>query len=74
MRMLSRIAAALSLCAALTGVASLVNAGGHPPPPPPDLCGCLCPDGSIVVAHAAPGQSCEDACPAIVATFCASDM
>ena len=74
MRMLSRIAAALSLCAALVGVASLVNAGGHRPPPEGDLCGCLCPDGSIVVAHAAPGQTCEQACPTIVATFCASDM
>ena len=74
MKMLVRTAAAISMFAVLVGVSTLVTAKGQPPPPPPDLCGCLCPDGSTVVAHAAPGQSCTDACPSIVAAFCASDM
>ena len=74
MKMLVRTAAAISMFAVLVGVSTLVTAKGHPPPPPSDLCGCACPDGSIVVAHAAPGQSCTDACPGIVAAFCASDM
>jgi hypothetical protein len=74
MKKLVRLAAAISMIAVLVGVSGLVTAGGKRTPPPPDLCGCLCPDGSVVVAHAPQGTSCEDACPSIVATFCASDM
>jgi hypothetical protein len=75
MKKLVCLAAAISMLAVLVGVSSLATAGRkHTPPPPPDLCGCLCPDGSVVVAHAPEGTSCEDACPSIVAAFCASDM
>lgn len=73
MKMLVRTAAAISMCAALVGVSTLVTAKGKPPAPPV-LCGCQCPDGSIVVAHAPDGENCETGCPIIVAQFCPSDM
>ena len=76
MKMLVRTAAALSLCAALVGVSSLATAGkkSAPLPDPDPLCLCACPSGPPVIAHAPSGTSCEDACPAIAAAFCASDM
>ena len=73
MKTLVRTAAVISMCAALVGASTLVTAKRQPPPPPPDLCGCLCPDGSVVVAHTPTGD-CETGCPIIVANFCASDM
>ena len=66
MKTMARVAALLSLCAALFGVSTLVSAGGHPAPPPDVLCGCACPDGSIVITHAPD----EDSCPSVCATAC----
>lgn len=67
MRNAARVAAAISVCAALFGVSS-VMAGrkGRPAPPPPVLCGCACPDGSIVIVHAPD----ENSCPSVCATAC----
>ena len=70
MKMLVRMAAAASVFAALVGVTSLVTAKGRPVPPPPVLCGCACPDGSIIITHAPDAES----CPAVCASVCPSDM
>jgi hypothetical protein len=70
MKMLVRMAAAASVFAALVGVSSLVTAKGRPAPPPPVLCGCACPDGSIIITHAPDAES----CPAVCASVCPSDM
>jgi hypothetical protein len=32
------------------------------PPPPPVLCGCACPDGSIIVTHAPSADQCDEVC------------
>ena len=71
MRALTRIAAAVSVCALLAGV-STVMAGRKsvPAPPPPVLCGCPCPDGSFVIVHAPDAES----CPAVCANACLQDM
>lgn len=66
MRTWVRFAAIVSVCVVLVGVSSLM-AGGRKAPPPPVLCGCLCPDGSLVVTHAPDADSCPSAC----ATACA---
>jgi len=70
MKMLVRMAAAASVFAVLVGVTSLVTAKGRPAPPPPVLCGCACPDGSIIITHAPDAES----CPAVCASVCPSDM
>ena len=70
MRTLTRIAAALSVCAMVFGVSTVLAGRGKPAPPPPVLCGCACPDGSIVIVHAPD----ENSCPAVCATACAQDM
>jgi len=70
MKKLTRIAATVSVCSVwLFGASSIVNAGrgkSTPAPPPPVLCGCLCPDGSIMVTHAPDAES----CPSVCATAC----
>jgi hypothetical protein len=52
------------------GVSTVLAGRGRPAPPPPVLCGCACPDGSIVIVHAPDENSCPDVC----ATACAQDM
>jgi hypothetical protein len=70
MRTLTRIAAALSVCALFVGISTVVSAKGRPAPPPDVLCGCYCPDGSIVITHAPD----EESCPAVCATACSQEM
>ena len=66
MKSLTRIVAALAVCVALFGVSSLM-ADSVPAPPPEPLCGCLCPDGSIIITHAPDENSCEPVCAAACA-------
>ena len=68
---LARFAAVTAICFAVAGISSL-QAGkkGIPAPPPPVLCGCACPDGSIVVTHAPSADQCEAVC----ATACDQTM
>jgi len=72
MKMLVRAAAAVSMFAVLVGVSTLVTAGGKraPAPPPDVLCGCACPDGSIVITHAPD----EASCPLVCANACDNTM
>lgn len=70
MRTLTRIAAAVSVCAALFGVSSVLAGRGRPAPPPDVLCGCYCPDGSIVIVHAPD----ENSCPIVCQSACLQDM
>ena len=62
MKTWNRIAMTLSVWALALGVSTVVVGKGKPAPPPPVLCGCLCPDGSIVVTHAPDANSCPTVC------------
>jgi hypothetical protein len=69
MKKLARIVTVVALCSvAVFGVSSIMARGpkSTPAPPPPVLCGCACPDGSIVITHAPDAES----CPAVCATAC----
>ena len=66
MKTFVRIAAVVSVSAALLGASTLMAKKGPPLPPPPVLCGCACPDGSIVITHAPDAES----CPAVCETAC----
>jgi hypothetical protein len=68
MKRVARIAFTVSICSiGMFGISSIMAArGGRPAPPPPVLCGCACPDGSIVITHAPDAES----CPAVCATAC----
>jgi len=59
-----RIAVVVTAFVALSiGVSSLMaKPGGRPLPPPPVLCGCLCPDGSLITVHAKKANQCPRAC------------
>ena len=68
---LARFVALSAICFAVAGISSLQAGRKSVPAPPPDvLCGCLCPDGSIVVTHAGS----EDQCPAVCAQACDNTM
>jgi len=64
MRKAVQIAVTACVCVAMTFGVSSIMAGrkGIPAPPPPVLCGCICPDGSLVITHAPDANSCPAAC------------
>ena len=71
MKMFVRMAAVVSVGVALLGASTLIaGKKSVPAPPPPVLCGCACPDGSIVITHAPDANS----CPSVCASVCANDM
>lgn len=70
MKVLVRFAAAVSVVAIVMGASSVFAGKSHPAPPQDVLCGCLCPDGSIVITHAPD----ENSCPAVCATACDNTM
>jgi hypothetical protein len=68
---LARFVAVSAICFAVAGITSLQAGRKSVPPPPPDvLCGCACPDGSIIVTHAPSADQCESVC----ATVCDNTM